>query len=213
MATEIHVSQSESIVERLIRPAILKLLGETDGSYRCERDLHHHFTVCLSAIEPLLLGTRQKRVFLEHPGRACYGSGRDGNLDYFFPEPNSGMIALQRNYGAAMELNSNYDSSQKITRDVQKLIDPQNGYSESAYFAFGRKPGFFEAIKKGIGRAFAYFVEDRVDFRLPPGLHIFVVESARSADGHLLSEASVKQACIPNELEWLGTLVERHVYD
>src|ERR1019366_6537591 len=83
-------------------------------------------------------------------GSACYGSGRDGNLDYFFPEPNSGMIALQRNYGAAMELNSNYDSSQKITRDEQKLIDPQNGYSESAYFAFGRKPGFFEAIKKGI---------------------------------------------------------------
>jgi hypothetical protein len=75
------------------------------------------------------------------------------------------------------------------------------------------KHGFFGAIKKGVERAFAYFLEDRVDFRLPPGLQIFVVESTRNAGGHLLNEASVKQACIPNELEWLGTLVERHVYD
>src|ERR1019366_6488601 len=210
MATEIHVSQSESIVERLIRPAILKLLGETDGSYRCERDLHHHFTVCLSGIEPLLLGTRQRRVFLEHPGKACYGSGRDGNLDYFFPEHNSTVSAFQPKCGAAMELNSNYDCSQKITRDIQKLIDPQNGYTESVYFAFGRKPRFFEAVKKGIGFAFGYFGEDRVDFRLPPGLHIFVVESTRNAGGHLLlREAFVERPSIPDELDWLETPIER----
>jgi hypothetical protein len=210
MGTALYDAQPESIVEQLIRPAILKLLRETDGSYRCERDLHHHFTVCLNGIKALRLGTQQRLVYLEHPGKACYGSGRDGNLDYFFPERNPTAAPLQRQSGAAMELNSNYDSSQKITRDVQKLIDPQNGYKESAYFAFGRKPRFFESLRKGIGRAFGYFAEDRADFRLPPGLHIFVVEGARDARGHLLREALVKHACIPDELEWIETVVERH---
>jgi hypothetical protein len=30
-------------------------------------------------------------------------------------------------YGAAVELNFNYDSTGKIIKDVQKLIDPKNG--------------------------------------------------------------------------------------
>jgi hypothetical protein len=142
MATAVYEVQPESIVEQLIRPAILKLLGESDGSYRCERDLHHHFTVCLNGVRALQLGTRQRHVYLEHPGKACYGSGRDGNLDYFFPVRNATLDSLQRQSGAAMELNSNYDSSQKITRDVQKLIDPQNGYSESVYFRPWQKTSF-----------------------------------------------------------------------
>jgi len=212
MATTVCVTQSDSIVERLIRPAIQKLLGETDGSYRCERDLHHHFTVCLNGIELLLLGTRRRRVFLEHPGKACYGKGRDGNLDYFFPGQNSAVIALPQQSGAAMELNYNYDSSLKITRDIQKLIDPQNGYGESAYFAFGRKPRFFESVRRGVDFAFRYFAEDQPEFRLPVGLHIFVVESARSAGGggHLLHEALATKSCTPDELNWLDTTVERH---
>ena len=210
MATVVDDAQPESIVEQLIRPAILKLLGETDGSYRCERDLHHHFTVSLNGVKALQLGTRQRLVFLEHPGKACYGSGRMGNLDYFFPDHNSTAVSLQRQRGAAMELNSNYDSSLKIMQDVQKLIDPQNGYSESAYFALGRKPRFFESVKKGVERAFGYFAEDRVDSRLPTGFHIFVVESTRSAGGNLLSEAFVNHACLPGELRWVETLVERH---
>jgi len=210
MATAVYDAQPESIVEQLIRPAILKLLGETDGSYRCERDLHHHFTVCLNGIKPLQLGTHGRLVYLEHPGKACYGSGRNGNLDYFFPERNQTVSLVQHQSGAAMELNSNYDDSQKIMRDVQKLIDPENGYSESAYFAFGKKPGFFESVKKGIRRAFGYFAEDRADFRLPPGLHVFVVESARNAGRHLLREAFVKRACVPDELEWNEMPVEQH---
>jgi len=109
-----------------------------------------------------------------------------------------------------MELNSNYDSPQKITRDVQKLIDPENGYSESAYFAIARKPLFFESVRKGIGRAFEYLLEARREFRLPTGLHLFVVESGHNGGNHLLHEALVTHACIPDELEWVGTPIERH---
>jgi hypothetical protein len=202
-------AQPESIVGQLVRPAILKLSGETDGLYRCERDLHHHFTVCLNNVKALQLGTAERLIYLEHPAKACYGSRRDGNLDYFFPERNSTTVSLQRRSGVAMELNSNYDGSQKITRDVQKLIDPQNGYSESAYFAIGRKPRFFESVRKGVGRAFGYFVEERAEFRLPTGLYVFVVESARSGGDHLLREAFVKHACVPDELDWVEMPVER----
>jgi hypothetical protein len=210
MATAVYEAQPESIVEQLIRPAILKLLGETDGSYRCERDLHHHFTVCLNGVKALQLGTGQRLVYLEHPGKACYGSGRNGNLDYFFPELNSTIVSLQRPRGAAMELNSNYNGARKITRDVQKLIDPQNGYSESAYFAFGRKPRFFESVRKGIQSAFEYFAEDRADFQLPTGLHVFIVEGVHTAGRHLLREAFVMNACVPDELDWVETPFERH---
>jgi hypothetical protein len=205
MATATCTAPSESIVERLIRPAILKLVGETDGSYRCERDLHHHYTLCLNSIEPLFLGTRRRRVFLEHPGKACYGSGRNGNLDYFFPDDKSASILLGNRTGTAMELNYNYDDSLKVTRDIQKLIDPDNGYVESAYFALGRRSGFVQAVRCGIQRAFEYFAEDRPDFRLPVRLHIFVVDTSGGASGYVLYETSVQRACGPDELVWKET--------
>jgi hypothetical protein len=213
MPNTVHAAQSESIVERLIRPAILKLLGDTEGLYRCERDLHHHFTVCLNTIQPLLLGTRQRRAFLEHPGKACYGTGRDGNLDYFFPALISLATPIRERAGAAMELNCNYDDCPKITRDVQKLIDPANAYPESAYFAFGAKPHFFESVKHGVERAFEYFAEDRPGFLLPLGLHIFVVASPRSGYMHFLHEAIVQQACIPKDLVWSETAIEKYAID
>jgi hypothetical protein len=208
--TNTNTTASDSIVDQLIRPAILKLLEETDGSYRCERDLHHHFTVCLNAIRPLLLGTRQRRAFLEHPGKACYGTGRDGNLDYFFPATISNATPMHEKSGAAMELNCNYDDSVKITRDVQKLVDPENAYGESAYFAFGTKPHFFESVKHGVERAFNYFTENRPEFLLPLGLHIFVVESPRAGSAHILHEAVIQQACIPEHLVWSETAIEKH---
>jgi hypothetical protein len=75
----------QSPIDTLIKPAILKLVSESEGVYRCERDLHHHFTVCLHSIQNLEFGTHRRGVFLEEPARAFYGSGRKGNLDYFFP--------------------------------------------------------------------------------------------------------------------------------
>ena len=53
MAAAVDDAQPESIVGQLVRPAILKLLGEPDGLYRYERDLHHHFTVCLNNVKAL----------------------------------------------------------------------------------------------------------------------------------------------------------------
>lgn len=207
MATAAYATRSESIVEQLIRPAILKLLAYSDGSYRCERDLHHHFTVCLDDIKPLLLGTRQRLAFLEQPGKACYGSGRNGNLDYFFPQRGPAFVALRGQSGVAMELNYNYDSTLKITRDIQKLIDPQNGYCESAYFAFGKKPHFFQSVKAGIEKAFLYFADTAREFRLPVGLHVLVVEHSPS---HVLREAFVQRVCTPDELAWEETSVKGH---
>jgi hypothetical protein len=91
MATAAQLNEPASQIESLIRPAILKLVSESEGAYRCERDLHHHFTVCLDSIRSLELGTQRRRVFMERPALACYGKGsRRGNLDYFFPGEESG---------------------------------------------------------------------------------------------------------------------------
>src|SRR5438477_12995034 len=89
MATAPPTSEALSLIDTLIRSAILKLVSESEGTYRCERDLHHHFTVCLQNTQDLELGTCRRRVFLEEPARAFYGSGRKGNLDYFFPTDSS----------------------------------------------------------------------------------------------------------------------------
>jgi hypothetical protein len=47
MAAAAQIPQGRrSIFEELVKPAIMKLVSETDGSYRCERDLHHHGPWC-----------------------------------------------------------------------------------------------------------------------------------------------------------------------
>lgn len=207
MATAVYPVHAESIFERLIRPAILRLLAETDGSYRCERDLHHHFTVWLNGIEPLLIGTQQRLVSLEHPALACYGSGRKGNLDYFFHGASTGYSSMSN--GSAVELNFNYrDGYKKIVQDMQKLIDPNAAYSECTYFAYGKKRRFFEEVVAGVGRVFEYFAEDSPTFRLPAGLHIIVAEYLRG-NGHKVHETCVVSECTPSELQWTDTIVKQ----
>ena len=196
MFTSSQTSQV-SVLTQLITPAIFRLMSETDGSYRCERDLHHHFTACLQAVQPLKLGTRQRIVNTEEPCYACYGSGRKGNLDYFFPKDPGRPCS-----GIGVELNCDYrDGYSKIVRDIQKLIDPQNGYDEALYFAYGRKREFFEAVKIGIERAHAYFSAMQPDFKLPIGLHLIVVE--RHGTGHVLHGSAVQTACVPRDLTWI----------
>jgi hypothetical protein len=75
MATAMDGAEERSIIDELIRPAILKLVSESEGAYRCERDLHHHFTACLARIADLGLGTARRRVSMEQPALACYGRG------------------------------------------------------------------------------------------------------------------------------------------
>lgn len=192
-------ARGNSIFESLIQPAILRLLAETEGEYRCERDLHHHLTVCFQQITPLQLGTRQKQVRMEEPGVACYGSGRKGNLDYFF--------LGAEGYGAAVELNFNYDSTGKIIKDVQKLIDPKNGYAEAVYFAFGRKKGFGNAVKLGLERAYSYFAEDVPDFRLNAGFRVLIAEhSHRGVQQVLLG--STASPCRPADLTWCAIALD-----
>lgn len=204
MATAAQVSESASQIETLIKPAILKLVSESEGVYRCERDLHHHFTVCLDSIKSLAPGTHRRRVFMERPALACYGKGaRRGNLDYFFP---SEMSAPYRNRvfqeGVAVELNYDYrDGYLKIKQDVQKLIDPGSAFTESVYFVYCKKRNFFEAVKEGIQRAFRDFEESRADFRLPLGFHVILVEHVR-AGGHIVREASINVPCFPCDLVW-----------
>jgi hypothetical protein len=106
MGTAANIVEEASIIDGLIRPAIMKLISESEGAYRCERDLHHHFTACLAQVTNLRLGTLSRKVYLEEPAFACYGSGRMGNLDYFFPKSDSeGYYKSLSRDGVAMELN------------------------------------------------------------------------------------------------------------
>ena len=195
-----------SLIDGLIRPAIMKLVSESEGMYRCERDLHHHFTVCLAHVTSLELGTPRRRVRMEEPTLACYGSGRKGNLDYFFPSDQPSTIGYGPREGVAVELNYNYDGYSKIKKDMQKLIDPDSAYGNSLYFAYGTKRGFYKSVTSGIERAFNEFAEARPDFRLPLGLHVVVVEHVRGG-GHVTHESSVTAPCAPAELSW----VDAHV--
>jgi hypothetical protein len=198
-------STQDPIFDRLIKPAVLKLFSETEGCYRCERELHHHFTICLEHIKPLRLGTHQKVAWMEGPAEACYGSGRKGNLDYFIPA-NPGA---QRGHGAAIELNYNYEELEKIVRDFKKLIDPKNGYTESTYFAYGTNTRFFKQIKAGLEGAFAYFSARYPDFELSPGLNVVVFcDDFRSAN-RLLWLGSVPKKCGPSGLHWIETVTPK----
>lgn len=189
----------EGPYEDLIKPAILKLVHETEGTYRCERDFHHHFTACLQSIRDLRLGTRQSIVAMEHPGRASYGSGRLGNLDYFFPAD-----SCTRSYGSTrgtgVELNFNYRSFTKIRRDVIKLIDPDSAFLETVYLAFGSRHGFLDAVKDGIEKAFNHFVDIESKFLLPINFHVIVIQSHRGV--HQIDIASVPSRCVPEHLSW-----------
>jgi|SRR5271157_481916 len=191
--------------KHLIKPAILKLVEESHGAYRCERDLHHHFTLCLQAVKPLALGTRDPVVVMEHPSRAAYGSGRLGNLDYFFPADGS-----RRDYGGtqgtAVELNFNYPDFMKVRKDVLKLTDPGSAYPEAVYFAYGDKPRFFDGVKQGIESAFRDFTDVDASFLLPVGLHLVVVERRRGE--HEIHTASITKPCAPDQLEWQSTKLQ-----
>jgi len=103
-----------------------------------------------------------------------------------------------------MELNYDYRDSFKVMKDIQKLIDPDNAYQQSLYFAYGKKRDFYGSVKSGIERAFNAFMENQPEFRLPVGLHAVVVEYI-PGHGHLIHETSVAKTCTPAELTWKET--------
>jgi len=206
MGTAVNSVEEAPIIDGLIRPAIMRLISESEGAYRCERDLHHHLTTCLAKIANLELGTPRRRVFMEEPALACYGSGRKGNLDYFFPDSDVGASwDVGPRDGVAMELNYNYRDCFKVKKDIQKLIDPASGYQRSLYFAYGSRHGFYESVQSGIERAFASFEEVQHEFRLPMGFRVIVVEYTPGGGEHLIHEASVATPCVPAELQWEDT--------
>ena len=103
------------LFETLVKLAILTVLNDGQGFYRCERDLHHHFTVCLDRIQPLHLGSREPVLHTERPAIACYGSGRHGNIDFFVADE-SHCAGSQS--GVAVEVNWNYNDPLGSTGSV-----------------------------------------------------------------------------------------------
>lgn len=187
-----------SLLDRLLKPAIWNVLRGTDGSYRCERDLHHHLTVCLEQIQPLRLGTRGRILRMEDPAVARYGTGRRGNVDFLIVQ--GGRTGSRREI--ALEVNWNYSSSGKIYKDICKLVDPSNRYSEALYFAFGTGDGFLEAVQAGLERAFGLLLKHYPQFALPSGFQIIVAEYKPGADKTVVYLAVVNSPCAPAQLEW-----------
>jgi hypothetical protein len=187
-----------SLFESLVKPAIWNVLHSTDGSYRCERDLHHHLTVCLEQILPLRLGTRDRILRMEDPAIARYGTGRRGNIDF--------LIAQRDRTGSrqeiALEVNWNYGSSAKIYKDFCKLVDPSNRYNEAVYFAFGIGDDFLRAVKSGLERAFELLLEHYPHFALPSGLQIIVAEYKPRSKKTIVYSARASSPCAPAQMEW-----------
>lgn len=156
MGTAICSQTMQSLFETLVKPAILTVLNDGQGLYRCERDLHHHLTVCLDRIQPLHLGSRERVLQTEKPAIARYGSGRHGNIDFFVGDE-SHCAGSQT--GVAVEVNWNYNDPFKAHRDLCKLIDPKNAYAEPVYFAYGTCQDLLKAVQQGLERAFTTFVD------------------------------------------------------
>jgi len=181
----------------LIRPAILQLLGEQEReSYRCERDLHHHLTLCLNAVRPLRLGRSDKLLEMEHPTRAKYRWGssagfKAGNIDFYFLP------------ATALELNCNYDDRAKISQDLIKLVDPRNSHHEAVYFAYAyKKRGFRSCVEKGFDSALWFFTEDCAAFQLASPLYILVAERTVGDIETTLWEAKVDRPCRGDQFNW-----------
>lgn len=188
----------ESLFETVVKPAILDLLDNGQGIYRCERDLHHHFTACLNRVRPLHLGSRKPILHTEKPAVACYGSGRHGNIDFFVAGDSHGAGSRG---GVAIEVNWNYNDALKVERDLCKLIDPKNAYSEAVYFAYGKCADLFNTVRTGLERAFTNFTEAEPGFLLPAGLRIIVAVRKRHND--LVTRSTyVNQSCTPSRLSW-----------
>jgi hypothetical protein len=188
-----------SLFESLVKPAICKVLEGTDGSYRCERDLHHHLTVCLEQVQPLRLGTRARILRTEDPAVARYGTGRRGNIDFLLA--NGDLTGSRREI--ALEVNWNYSSSDKICRDFCKLLDPGNRYREAVYFAFGIGYGFFEAVQVGLQLAYELLQKHYPQFALPSGFQVVVAECKRGFEKRVIvRSALVSSPCTPANLEW-----------
>jgi hypothetical protein len=188
MNTSISHGPEHSLFQTVIMPAILRVLNDGQGNYRCERDLHHHFTVCLDWIRPVQLGSRKAILQTERPAVACYGSGRQGNIDFFVAAESHGMGP-----GVALEV--------KVKKDLCKLIDPKNAYAEAVYFAYGRHADFLNTVQEGLQRAFTTFTEADPGFLLPAGLRIVVAVRPRHRE-MITNCTYVDTQRMPSQLSW-----------
>jgi hypothetical protein len=198
METAICMQATQSLFGTLVKPAILAVLSDGQGFYRCERDLHHHLTVCLDRIQPLQLGSRQPVLHTEKPAIACYGSGRHGNIDFFVADAS---YCADSQSGVAIEVNWNYNDPFKAQRDLCKLLDPKNAYAEPVYFAYGRCQELLTSVQAGLERAFTVFVEAEPGFLLPAGLRIIVAVRQRHRE-LVIHSTVVDEPCTPSQLFW-----------
>lgn len=176
----------------VVLPALQSVI-ESKAIYRCERDLHHHLTSlfeaqCRDKGISLDIGSSNPRIEYEHPTKRKYrwiegdGDEKSGNVDlYFFPMKSTDSWSDSQ--GVAIEVNYNYDDVAKITRDIIKLIDPDNGYIEPVYIACARKSHFHDRILEGVSQAIDWFRASIPNFEPPSGLFIFAMsEHGRSRD-------------------------------
>jgi hypothetical protein len=195
---------TQSLFETLVKPAILTVLNDGQGFYRCERDLHHHLTVCLDRIRPLHLGSQRPVLHTERPAIACYGSGRHGNIDFFVADESH---CAGSQHGVAVEVNWNYNDPLKAQRDLCKLMDAKNAYAEPVYFAYGKCRDLLTAVQAGLERAFTTFVEAEPRFLLPAGLRIIVAVRQRHRE-LVIHSTFVGEPCAPSQLFWSDLLDE-----
>jgi hypothetical protein len=207
MGTAICAEPMQSLFETLVKPAILTVVNAGQGYYRCERDLHHHLTVCLDRIRPLHLGSRHPVLHTERPAIACYGSGRRGNVDFFVADANDKAGSQS---GVAVEINWNYNDPLKAQRDLCKLIDPENGYAEPVYFVYGRSRDLLAAVQAGLERAFTFFTEAEPNFLLPAGLRIIVAVRQRHRE-LVIHSTFISEPSAPSQLLWSDLRGENRV--
>jgi hypothetical protein len=103
--------------------------------------------------------------------------------------------------GVAVEVNWNYNDPFKVQRDLCKLIDPKNAYTEALYFAYGRSADLLKTVQEGVERAFKNFTEADSRFLLPAGLRIIVAVRQRHREA-VTHFTYIAEPCTPSQLSW-----------
>jgi hypothetical protein len=104
--------------------------------------------------------------------------------------------------GSALELAWCKTRLSDIEGDLEKLIDPENGYLEMVYFAYGRTVALLTDISRGLESALDFVRQSRAGLLLPVGLHILAAVRPGTRESPSLWEFHVEEPCLPQDMEW-----------
>jgi hypothetical protein len=143
-------------------------------AYRREPCFRMHFVASASRRLGLRAGERRKLLRPEEMTAARYswrgGNPRRGNFDFVLRD-------------TPIECNYAYACTEKIKQDFVKLLDEENGFTQSAYLVFGHSSALRERVGQGFQEALWFLMAKHHVMCLSCRVDIILVEDLRNRRG------------------------------